>query len=548
MAQYLGQSGNMMNFMDPSGNMINVAPNSLAPDYAQSLQDQARNPANNPAVQFMNQQPGMIAANQVGLANPSGGMLLADNSGKVGMGDSGLGAGKPDLVFAGQRAKPQVSSVGLNTSSLMGGFDKEMAGVAQESAAKSNAASEQAKLFGEQAAMTKNYAEQAKAQNEAFFGSYEQEVNKLKGMTDSFMKQSNINPNAIWENSSTGAKIGAGIGVALGALGAALTGGQNQALAIIDKAIERDIESQKLNIDKSRGALGVQSGLVGQLREQFNDKRMADAAAYKIAYDEAENRLKQIVANSENPALQGRAQQLMGQIQQKRGVYEVQFAQQARSMAALSSLGAGGQIDAGSLNALPKEMQDKVVRLGDNRYALAINESAAREMQSTLPAMEQALDKINYLMKESEFEILPTNKKGALSAAASNLITDLKNMEKTGALDKGTIEIMDRLIGDPTAFLQSNFKGKIEQLQKMLLHKKNMFIKQNIPGYMPTEAQERPGMSQGGYVGGGEVVEGDHPANDTVPAMLSPGEIVIPKSLVEASDEEILNFIKKHRK
>jgi hypothetical protein len=94
----------------------------------------------------------------------------------------------------------------------------------------------------------------------------------------------------------------------------------------------------------------------------------------------------------------------------------------------------------------------------------------------------------------------------------------------------------------------NEYEREIEQLQKMLLHKKNMFIKQNIPGYMPTEAQERPGMSQGGYVGGGEVVEGDHPANDTVPAMLSPGEIVIPKSLVEASDEEILNFIKKHRK
>lgn len=56
----------------------------------------------------------------------------------------------------------------------------------------------------------------------------------------------------------------------------------------------------------------------------------------------------------------------------------------------------------------------------------------------------------------------------------------------------------------------------------------------------------------GGQVKGKAKHEGDHPENDTVPALLSPGEIVIPNSVLQEaeskSDEVITNFIKKARK
>lgn len=43
-------------------------------------------------------------------------------------------------------------------------------------------------------------------------------------------------------------------------------------------------------------------------------------------------------------------------------------------------------------------------------------------------------------------------------------------------------------------------------------------------------------MAQGGVVPGKAAMPGDHPANDTVAAKLSPGEVVIPKSIMESSD------------
>lgn len=50
--------------------------------------------------------------------------------------------------------------------------------------------------------------------------------------------------------------------------------------------------------------------------------------------------------------------------------------------------------------------------------------------------------------------------------------------------------------------------------------------------------------AHGGMVPGEPIVEGDHPINDIVDAKLSPGEIVIPNSIANSSDEVILDFLK----
>lgn len=52
------------------------------------------------------------------------------------------------------------------------------------------------------------------------------------------------------------------------------------------------------------------------------------------------------------------------------------------------------------------------------------------------------------------------------------------------------------------------------------------------------------GASQGGRIPGKALVKGDHPKNDTVPAMLSPGEVVIPRSAVR-DPKKVAAFINK---
>ena len=55
--------------------------------------------------------------------------------------------------------------------------------------------------------------------------------------------------------------------------------------------------------------------------------------------------------------------------------------------------------------------------------------------------------------------------------------------------------------------------------------------------------QNKENMSKGGIVPGKPRVEGDSPANDTVPARLSPGELVVPRSIVK---EFVGHLPKKH--
>lgn len=59
-----------------------------------------------------------------------------------------------------------------------------------------------------------------------------------------------IKPQRLFENKGAWSKILAGIGIALGGAAAGVTGGPNQALEMINKEIERDVEAQKANLGK----------------------------------------------------------------------------------------------------------------------------------------------------------------------------------------------------------------------------------------------------------------------------------------------------------
>jgi hypothetical protein len=64
-----------------------------------------------------------------------------------------------------------------------------------------------------------------------------------------------VNPNQFFESKDTGQKILAGIGMLFSGIGAGLTGQPNLAMDVINRAIDRDIDSQKFNINKNQNYL-----------------------------------------------------------------------------------------------------------------------------------------------------------------------------------------------------------------------------------------------------------------------------------------------------
>lgn len=75
-----------------------------------------------------------------------------------------------------------------------------------------------------------------------------------------------------------GGRMSAALAVALGAIGSSLTGGPNQALQIINAAIDRDIQAQEHDIQNARSAANMQGMALSQFRSILGDEEAAKAA------------------------------------------------------------------------------------------------------------------------------------------------------------------------------------------------------------------------------------------------------------------------------
>ena len=125
-----------------------------------------------------------------------------------------------------------------------------------------------------------------------------------------------IDPNHLWKERGVGAQIGAAIAMGLGAFGAALTGGPNTAQQIIDKAMDRDLESQAKNIANSRMSREEQAVRLSALRE-------AQLSAVKSKLDDYSSGAKR-------PEQQAAAAQMMAQIERQQAEQAIRTQQLAQ--------------------------------------------------------------------------------------------------------------------------------------------------------------------------------------------------------------------------
>lgn len=94
---------------------------------------------------------------------------------------------------------------------------------------------------------------------------------------DAFAKDymaNKVDPNKLFRNQSTGRMFTGAIGLMLSGIGSALTGQPSQALMVIDRAIDRDIEAQKLELGKGKTILDLQLQKYGNERDAIQATRI----------------------------------------------------------------------------------------------------------------------------------------------------------------------------------------------------------------------------------------------------------------------------------
>lgn len=106
-----------------------------------------------------------------------------------------------------------------------------------------------------------------------------------------------VDPEKFWNNKSAGSKFGTALSVILGGIGAGLQGTtQNAALGVLQKSIDLDIESQKLDLGKKQTLLSDNLRMQGDLRSA----EAATRAQYESLF---QGKLAQLVAKTNNPMI-----------------------------------------------------------------------------------------------------------------------------------------------------------------------------------------------------------------------------------------------------
>lgn len=304
-----------------------------------------------------------------------------------------------------------------------------------------------------------------------------------------------------------------------------MTAADRAALHQVQSGVQGDINSRLASIQQQaamRGQAGGGSELTAKLiAAQTGANREAESADRLAQQQQAgrENALAQMAQY----AAQGQQQDFGQQFQQQQAQNELnrfnvgnQISQQQRNV------GASNQAQAGNLGNL-QNIYNANTQQGNQEQQNQLNRQMQEYQANTNRAILQSnarAGQANQLMQAGEAETQGKQNQGAgMGQMAQSLYGAFSSGGSSGPKDVGYGPGVTKAMHegtDPDMWGGRSEGGQID-------------------------------YRDGGHVYGKEVVPGDHPANDTVKARLSPGEIVIPKSLADSKlGKELLKLIHAH--
>lgn len=277
----------------------------------------------------------------------------------------------PQATSTQQQTMPDIYGYGATLGALQKGLGMQQSGLQQEAAA-------QGALGKREATMLDQYTQQV-AQRQQDFEAKTADLNNMIKNTSNELATAKIDPKHYLGDMSTAGKVSTAIGLILGGIGGGLSGrGGNVALDVLNKQIDRDIESQKANIDKKTNLLSANM-------RQFGNLKDAEMMTRAMMQDQISNQLKMEAAKAQDPIAKARAMQAAGQL-------EASNAQVIGTLAARQTLmgGQGGNISPETkIRAFVPENQQK-----DYFKELQDMQNTVKARDSVLGAFEK-LNQIN---------------------------------------------------------------------------------------------------------------------------------------------------------
>lgn len=127
-----------------------------------------------------------------------------------------------------------------------------------------------------------------------------------------------INPNRYVESQGWGTRLAGALAVALGGFASLQKGqGNNPVLDMMQKNIDRDIQSQEQSLASKKWKAGAKLNMLGELRAAGMDERAASNTLESMQWKIAEQQLQSQMAQTEDPVLRARGSELSATIQDK---------------------------------------------------------------------------------------------------------------------------------------------------------------------------------------------------------------------------------------
>lgn len=299
-----------------------------------------------------------------------------------------------------------------------------------------------------------------KAADEAYQQQVLQEAkSKYEAVADTYLN-SGIDQDRLYKNTSTGDKILAAISIGLGGFLAGQKGGENQALKIIMDAIDKDIEVQKLDIDKKGNAAKNARTAYTDMLQIFGDENSAKNATFQLMLKKAENTVQGLIANNKVIQDQGTAQRLLGELQQKQIEYSDKIGQENIKNKEISAIQEAVKTGIVDWKKLPPSANEKYVSpTKEFGGGFATDSITKRNVEGIISSYSTMKDLVNELKADREKfggSFLPgqyNERKAKYETTMAQLSAQLKGYYTLGAYDAGVKGLVEEMLPNKDEFL-----------------------------------------------------------------------------------------------
>ena len=306
---------------------------------------------------------------------------------------------------------------------------------------------------------------------------------------DGEMMAGKVDPNRLWSEASTGAKIGAVIGMLFSGIGAGVTGKENMAIANLNRMIDRDVEAQKANIQNKQN-------LFSKYMAQLGDTRQAEAATRLHLLQGADVELKKAQAKAATPQAQAAFERTKAQLEQQKAAYTIELTKMMGNASLYGMGGSEGGIPFGResfYQASDPELQKRIVPVADKqRSYLARTDAEAADLRKMESAYTKARGMLNTLKQYSSLgsRISPSDraKADALVAKLPPLLNELNGYARFTEMEAELLEKTFTSPGVLNAIFAPNTKTNalLKDLETQMQNKRAIMLQ----GYKPVTSFE----------------------------------------------------------